>query len=556
MRRFVRLAVTCTIMLAVVSLAAAQAPTTVARVGNYIEVAPDVFMHIIATGDLRWRVGNNYEFEDRVQDRVATREINDTAVMSQDCDCVHFQAHFGVDMRYKKELTFHLRFRHWNIYDANIADDRELDVTPGGVDKFGRPEVGEGEGMNLQQAQINYKFQGTPVEVRLGWQQWYADQAGLLSDNSPRFGLFLDLAPFEAYGAVVIERESSRLGLMGDNDYLFYTFGVAFTAKPHRFQFDVAYFRDRFNGAPMGTTEGVDPSPPSTSGSRGEEALRGFQGQKHDVVMLMPSWGGSFGPLSALLQGYVLLGTAESSNLAAVPGNNRDFDIFSWAAIAYAEANLGMVAPFVGAAYGSGDDDPNDTDLEGFHHLANTTNSSALTGTERFAHLDRTVSFGSRDFKSPANAAGTNGVFGGSQFAHDVGHPFQSRLGNRAHPGIRSTLSNPGTLVPFAGVKVFPVQGHEIDLVYMYRAMTDVSVVRAGIGGVSLSKELSHEINAQWEWTLSRHFDFRIAGSVVFPGEGAREIARTSTAFPCTAAAPCTGNDPLLFGEARVRARF
>jgi hypothetical protein len=106
------------------------------------------------------------------------------------------------------------------------------------------------------------------------------------------------------------------------------------------------------------------------------------------------------------------------------------------------------------------------------------------------------------------------------------------------------------------GVKVFPQQGHEIDLVYMYRTMMDVSVVRAGIGGIPLAKELSHEINAQWEWTLSRHFDFRLAGSVVFPGEGARDIAGTSRTFPCTAANPCSGNDPLLYGEARVRARF
>jgi hypothetical protein len=139
---------------------------------------------------------------------------------------------------------------------------------------------------------------------------------------------------------------------------------------------------------------------------------------------------------------------------------------------------------------------------------------------------------------------------------HSVGQPFNDRLGNRATPGIVTTMSNPGVLEPFAGVKVFPAQGHEIDLVYLYRMMADVSVVRAGLGGVSLSKELYHELNAQWEWTLSRHFDFRIAGSVVFPGSGAKDIARTSTTFPCTPANPCSGDDPLLYGEMRVRARF
>jgi hypothetical protein len=553
MKRFTQLILAGAMVLMLVSLTAAQqAPTTVARVGNYIEVAPDVFMHIIATGDMRFRTGHNYDFENRVQDRVESREINDTSVMSQDCDCMHFQAHFGVDMRYKKELTFHLRFRHWNIYDANISDDRETDLTPGGTDKFGRDPDGEGEGMNLQQAQINYTFPNMPLSVRLGWQLWYVDQAGILSDNSPRFGVFFNSEPFEAYAAAHLQREATRLGLTNDNDYVWYSFGVAYSLKPHRFQLDLAYFRDRFNGAPTGTTA-TDPSPPSPAGARG--GLPGFQGQKLDAVMVMPSWGGSIGPISALVQGYMLFGTADSSNLAAVAGANREFDIFAAGAIGYVEANLGLVTPFVGIAYATGDGDPTDTKLKGFHHLPNQQNSSAITGTERFSHLDRTVSFGSRDIKGPARAAGANGVFGGSQWGHSVGTPFSDRLGNRAHPGINTTLSNPGLILPFGGVKVFPVQGHEIDVVYLYRMLADTATIDVALG-VPVSNTLSHELNAQWEWTLSRHFDFRIAGSVVFPVGGLKDIARTSTTFPCTAADPCTGDDPLLFGEARFRARF
>jgi hypothetical protein len=58
MKRFTQLVLAGAMVLAVVALAVAQQPTqTVARVGNYIEVAPDVFMHIIATGDMRWRTG-------------------------------------------------------------------------------------------------------------------------------------------------------------------------------------------------------------------------------------------------------------------------------------------------------------------------------------------------------------------------------------------------------------------------------------------------------------------------------------------------------------------
>ena len=71
MKRFTQLALAVAMVLTLVSLAAAQeAAQTVARVGNYIEVAPDVFMHIIATGDMRYRTGENWDFESRVQDRV------------------------------------------------------------------------------------------------------------------------------------------------------------------------------------------------------------------------------------------------------------------------------------------------------------------------------------------------------------------------------------------------------------------------------------------------------------------------------------------------------
>jgi hypothetical protein len=279
--------------------------------------------------------------------------------------------------------------------------------------------------------------------------------------------------------------------------------------------------------------------------------------------MIMPSWGGILGPVSALLQGYVLVGTAESSNLATVAGANRDFDIFAWGLIAYAEANLGLVTPFVGIAFGSGDDDPTDTKLEGFHFLPNQQNSSAITGTERFSHLDRTVGFAGRDIKTPAraqdagNPTAQRNALGGSQFAHSVGHPYHDRLGNRSHPGITSTLSNPGLFAPFAGLKVFPVQGHEIGVSYVYQSMTDVSVLRSTTAlGVPISKALYHSLNAQWEWTLSRHFDFRIAGSVVIPADGSKDIARLSRTFPCTAASPCQGDDPALQGEVRVRARF
>jgi hypothetical protein len=178
-----------------------------------------------------------------------------------------------------------------------------------------------------------------------------------------------------------------------------------------------------------------------------------------------------------------------------------------------------------------------------------------MTGTARFSHLDRVIGIGGRDIKTPARAAGANGVLGGSQFGKTVGQPFNDRLGNREHAGLNSPLSNPGLLQPFVGLKVFPAQGHTIVGTYVYRSMVDTTLLSSRLG-VPISKPLYHSVNAFWMWALSRHFDFRLAGGVVIPASGSQDVARTSTAFPCTAADPCQGEDPALWGEVRVRARF
>ena len=45
----------------------------------------------------------------------------------------------------------------------------------------------------------------------------------------------------------------------------------------------------------------------------------------------------------------------------------RHYDIFAGGVVAYAEADLGIVRPFVGLVYGSGDGDPTDNKLHGFN---------------------------------------------------------------------------------------------------------------------------------------------------------------------------------------------
>jgi hypothetical protein len=366
----------------------------------------------------------------------------------------------------------------------------------------------------------------------------------------------------------VIKREGARIGRVNDNDMVIYVFQATYKGIPqHRFGLSVMYFRDRYLGAAqIGQAAGATERPENDVLPGG-----GFLGQQTDSVMIMPGWTGSLGPLRGLLQFNVVAGTSDTTNVisAACPAGtcaNRQLDIFAWGLVAYAEVKLGVVAPFAGIIYGSGDNDPTDDKLEGFNN-APTLNITGLS-TGLLAFLDRAPGYATRDIESPARSRAT--VVGGSQFAHGVGSQFNNRLGTRSHPGINSAYSNPGTILPFVGVHVFPMKGHEIHLAYLYRAMQDSALFLqpataaafrdAGGGGgglgVSVSKALYHNLYATWMWTLNPHFDIRLTGNILIPAAGAKDIARTVVSAACPAATPCQGDDPALGAEARFRARF
>ena len=72
MKRLMQIALVGVLLLAGLSIAMAQQePQPVVRLGNFIEVGNDVWMHILATADIRYRTVENYDFEARVRDMVA-----------------------------------------------------------------------------------------------------------------------------------------------------------------------------------------------------------------------------------------------------------------------------------------------------------------------------------------------------------------------------------------------------------------------------------------------------------------------------------------------------
>jgi hypothetical protein len=572
MKRLTQIALVGIFLLAGVSIAGAQqALQPVYRLGNFLEVSNDLFMHVIATTDIRYITVQNRDFEQNVRDRVNDRNPNDTPSQVSDADAAWFLNRLGVEFRYQKNLTAYLLFEHRQFVDGNLIDDRANNSNPGGTDVFGREAETENPGFHTERYWIDYKFAGTPLRMRVGADLWNVDQAAIVGDDDPRFALFGEFGNFDVMAAAVVQYESQRIGLENDNDLIYYTFSAGYNMKPHRFQFDAVYFRDRFAGA--------DLSFPRTTGGG-----IGYQGQKSNSVLLMASWSGQVGPVRALFQANGVVGRAQGGT-AGLPGfptdvSQRGYDILAGAAVAYAEVDVGIVKPFVAFVIGTPDSNPTDRHLRGFAP-ASWQDVTQITGVSWFEHLDTSTNFAGRDYKCPArlqgirtapNAASGPQAIGtqvftsstGNECSHTVTNAFNQRIGQRSHQGLFSTFSNPGTLVIAPGVKVYPLKGHELVGWYVYRGMLNSSLLeqafRVGVDpGFTGKFDLAqvHEIGGEWQWTLNPYFDIRLSGNAAILGEGYKQLAEMAD---CNLQQPgfqnCTGKTTALKGEVRFRARF
>jgi len=567
MKRSMQIALVGVLMLVGAAVAVAQQSTQpVIRMGNWIEVGNELFMHILASADIRYRTTEQYDFEKRIREQVNSRSPTSSTSHEGQSDLSYAELRLGAEFRYQKSLYARVLFEHQQIFDGNLIDDRSNTSNPGGTDVFGRAASTENPGFHIEQYYIDYKFLGTPIRMRVGADSWSTDQALLLRDDDPRFALFAEFGNLDVYAAAVIQAESQRLGLTNDNDLIFYTFGVGYNLKPHRFQLDIAYFRDRFSGADTQA---------SSRALNVASAPIGFVGQKVDSVGIMASWKGKVGPVDGLLQGNFVIGTARGGVGPGLPAGvaaRRDYDILGFGVVAKAELDLGIVKPFVGLLFASGDGDPTDDKLHGYH-FSSVTDSGSGIASQVFSALDTSPAFGGgRDYACPAQMRGAapragspvtaigNNVFSGvSECSHTIDQPFNDRVGTRSHPGILSVYSNPGTLAIPVGVRVFPVKGHEIDAYYLYKAFitTNLLEVAYNLPAGRIDKTQVHEIGGYWLWTLNPHFDIRLAGHLGFAGSGYRDLARLADCNPNAAGTqPCQGDDVALSAEARLRARF
>src|SRR5262245_47250109 len=90
-------------LLLTMSIATAQqVPQPMVRLGNFMEVGNDVFMHLIAATESNYTTVENSDFEKHVRDRPNSRFPDDTAAQVRESDALWFQNRLGVEFRYQK----------------------------------------------------------------------------------------------------------------------------------------------------------------------------------------------------------------------------------------------------------------------------------------------------------------------------------------------------------------------------------------------------------------------------------------------------------------------
>src|SRR5215831_9991621 len=257
MKRWAQIALIGVVILAVASLAAAQGtqqvpagtPVPAMRFGNFIEIGNDILMHIIATNDFRYNTTENWDFERKVRDRVSSRNPVSTIEQGGESDEFWLLSRLGVDFRYQKSTEVQILLEQRVNLDGNITDDHFNNTNPGSIDIFGRAPATENKNYSCRFCWLDYKFESTPLRIRVGYDLWQLDQAGLIGDNDPRMAVFGEFGDIDVTAAAVWQYANYRLGLTNNNDMIYYTFSAGYNLKPHRFQLDVTYARDRFTGA-------------------------------------------------------------------------------------------------------------------------------------------------------------------------------------------------------------------------------------------------------------------------------------------------------------------
>jgi len=118
------------------------------------------------------------------------------------------------------------------------------------------------------------------------------------------------------------------------------------------------------------------------------------------------------------------------------------------------------------------------------------------------------------------------------------------------------------------GLRAFPLRAHEVTGWYLYRAMVDTTSLEVAFAPELAARNMQgirtaeyHEIGGYWLWSLNPNFDIRLAGNIAIAGGGYCDLAHLANCSPggtgpYVTSPACSGKDPALRAEVRLRARF
>ncbi len=143
MKRVLQLALVCALVVSLGSIAAAQAPTPVTRMGDWVEIGNDVYMNFIGNTRIVYQTGHNNDYEDDMQDRSSTRANQSTTAHTNADDLLYQESRLGFDLKFQKNLRARILLEQQMTLDGNNIDN--------GFDLAGNPSFTQefSDGRNL-----------------------------------------------------------------------------------------------------------------------------------------------------------------------------------------------------------------------------------------------------------------------------------------------------------------------------------------------------------------------------------------------------------------------
>lgn len=407
--------------------------------------------------------------------------------------------------------------RKWSFYAA-LEYDKVLETSS--VDARGGKSADTSSfGLERLNATMALPFN---TRIHAGWDVWHLDAfdgaSMVYADDDPGFWLTgdYDTVSFNIGYFKLAENDfqDDLATLNNDTDDDRDLVAGYLTWKPndaHKFQFLYAF--DRIRSVPVKDFLGA-----LTGGAAGISTGKEPDTDSHHVGAY---WVGKFGGLELFAEGVYQFGTADDTGLEAI-GKKDDYDISAYGLAADVSFECkGILTgfplkPHLGIMYTSGDDDPDDGDLEGFNGVANVQRFSRRWGGENTIIGDTNFTLGTvlYGYIPELYGNGTPVFTGGLQNLSGLG-------GGRG--------DNPGLSMISAGITVAPKRF----LIYKTNANVfswneDFEVTNFVDPSLGATKVDSGYVGVEWDneltLALSKHTFIKGQASFFFAGDRVADV--------------------------------